>query len=420
MVVPRWYDGRAPVPCAADDCRRDPLVGSYGFRRRCNNAPMGYQFAHTETYARRISPLAGAGARTTRQIFAELAREPGHCEHVRMPLCPVVLHGMTPAQAEAEHDRLAAEARTPAGRRIRADTPTLYTEVHSLPRPPSELDRPEVQDWLRRITASRVAAVEARGGEVLAIYLHLDEARLHQHLIGVSRGDLQCRADLLHDGRRAQAEARARGEDRRGQTRAYCAAMRAWQDEVYQSVSAVCDFGLARIGPRRRRLTRAGWHAEQRALGAVSEGLRRAEAALAEVDRRCGAADVAQANAERLLTDVEQQRVLLGRIAGKLAAREAALVERENRLAACEAQVAEREVRLHRASELIPSVLCAVRRVLRDHLMGHPDEAVRRVARGLHDGMAAGLRAPGPEDAAAIIRTGWQVPRTERTLTMPP
>ena len=168
---------------------------------------MGYQFAHTETYARRISPLAGTGARTTRQIFAELAREPGHCEHVRMPSCPVVLHGMTPAQAEAEHDRLAAEARTPAGRRIRADTPTLYTEVHSLPRPPSEVDRPEVQDWLRRITASRVAAVEARGGEVLGIYLHLDEARLHQHLIGVSRGDLQCRADLLHDGRRAQAEA---------------------------------------------------------------------------------------------------------------------------------------------------------------------------------------------------------------------
>jgi hypothetical protein len=37
--------------------------------------------------------------------------------------------------------------------------------------------------------------------------------------------------------------------------------------------------------------------------------------------------------------------------------------------------------------------------------MGHPDEAVRRVARGLHDGMAAGLRAPSPEDAAAIIRT---------------
>jgi hypothetical protein len=38
----------------------------------------------------------------------------------------------------------------------------------------------------------------------------------------------------------------------------------------------------------------------------------------------------------------------------------------------------------------------------------------------LHDGMAAGLRAPGPEDAAAIIRTGWQVPRTERTLPRPP
>jgi hypothetical protein len=381
---------------------------------------MGYQFAHTETYARRISRLGGRGTRTTRQIFAELAREPGHCEHVRMPSCPVVLHGMSPAQAEAEHDRLAAEARTPAGRRVRADTRTLYTEVHSLPRPPSEVDRPEVQDWLRRITASRVAAVEARGGEVLGVWLHVDEPHLHVHLMGVSRGDLQCRADLLHDGRRAQAEARARGEDRRGQTRAYCAAMRAWQDEVYRSVSAVCDCSLARIGPRRRRLTRAGWHAEQRALGAMAEGLRRAGAALAEADRRCGAADAAQANAERLLTEVERQRVLLGGAAGKLAAREAALAGRENHLAMRAEQVAAKEGRLRRSSELVASVLRATRQVLRDHLMEHPDEAVRRAARGLHEGMAAGLRAPSPEDAAEIIRTGWQALRTEPTLPRPP
>ena len=128
---------------------------------------MGCQFAHTETYARQISRLAGAGARTARQAFAALAREPGHCEHVRVPPCPVELHGMSPAQAEAEHDPPAAEARTPAGRRIRADLRTLYTEVHSLPWPPSEVDRPEAQDWLRRITASRVEAVEARGGRVL-------------------------------------------------------------------------------------------------------------------------------------------------------------------------------------------------------------------------------------------------------------
>ena len=69
-----------------------------------------------------------------------------------------------------------------------------------------------------------------------------------------------------------------------------------------------------------------------------------------------------------------------------------------------------------RASGLVASVLCATRQVLRERLMGHPDEAVRRVARGLHGGMAAGLRAPDPEAAAEIIRTGWRAPRTEPTL----
>src|SRR3712207_9532571 len=119
---------------------------------------MGYQFAHTETYARQISRLAGAGARATRQVFAELAREPGHCEHVRIPSCPVVLHGMPPAQAEAEHDRLAAEARTPAGPRTRADLPTPDTQVLSLPWPPSIVERPTAGHRLRRRTACRVAA----------------------------------------------------------------------------------------------------------------------------------------------------------------------------------------------------------------------------------------------------------------------
>jgi hypothetical protein len=151
------------------------------------------------------------------------------------------------------------------------------------------------------------------------VWLHVDEPHIHVHLAAVARGDPQLRADRLHDGRRAQAEARARGEDRRSQARAYCAAMRAWQDEVHREVSAVC--GLARVGPRRRRLTRAGWHAEQRALEAVAEGLRRAEAALAQADQRNGAARVAQAEAARLLAEAQRLRALLGRAAEKLAAR---------------------------------------------------------------------------------------------------
>ncbi len=390
---------------------------------------MAHQFAHAEVYPRRSSPLAGSGPRSareaprsTRQVFAEAGREPGHCDHVGdAARPPVVLHGLAPAEAEAAHDRLAAAARTRAGRRVRADAPTLYTEVHSHPAPPAELHRPDVQAWLRRVTASRVEAVGARGGRVLGVWLHADEARVHVHLAAVNAGDPQLRAALLHDGRRAQDEARARGEGRKGRRLAYCAAMRAWQDEVHRGVSMA--FGLARVGPRRRRLSRAGWHAEQRALLAAAEARRGAEEALARVGEQREAARATATRAMQVLDQAAEMRRRAEDVARRDAERQARvgaeLAGREARVAAREAQLAEAGKRLARASRVPGAALDGVLELLRRDLMRHPEPSVRDAALTLQDGIAAALTASDAEGAAAAVRAAWEEPGAEGAVSGP-
>ena len=226
-------------PRAADDCRYDPpsrfLELPPAVRSCADWIPV---CTHRDIRPPDLPPRRRAGVRTTRRNLRR--NSPGSRGHgmCAMPSCPVVLHGMTPAQAEAEHDRLVAEAR-----REQAAASVLTPRPSTL-RCTRSPDRP--RSWTAR-TGSRTGCggspqaawqrVRCVGGRGCRIYLHLDESpTLHPHPIGVSRGDLQCRADLLHDGRRAQAEARARGEDRRGRTCVSTpgAAMRAWQDEVYQ------------------------------------------------------------------------------------------------------------------------------------------------------------------------------------------
>ncbi|MDH0309672.1 hypothetical protein N7345_22495, partial [Aeromonas caviae] len=72
----------------------------------------------------------------------------------------------------------------------------------------------------------------------------------------------------LHQGRAASAEAKRKGEPKAAQLRAHNKAMRAWQDRVYTGVCR--KFGMARLGPKRQRLTRSEYMSRQlveKALG---------------------------------------------------------------------------------------------------------------------------------------------------------
>lgn len=77
----------------------------------------------------------------------------------------------------------------------------------------------------------------------------------------------------LHEGKRAQKELKKKNPQatKQEQNLAFCEAMRATQDDFANRVGQ--RFGLARIGPGRRRLTRAQWQAEQAQAEALKNTL---------------------------------------------------------------------------------------------------------------------------------------------------
>lgn len=93
-----------------------------------------------------------------------------------------------------------------------------------------------------------------------------DEKHPHLHFYAVPKPG-QAFNDL-HQGRAASAEAKRKGEPKAAQLRAHNKAMRAWQDRVYTGVCR--KFGMARLGPKRQRLTRSEYMSRQlveKALG---------------------------------------------------------------------------------------------------------------------------------------------------------
>jgi hypothetical protein len=123
-----------------------------------------------------------------------------------------------------------------------------------------------------------VAWLQGEYGDRLAsIVRHEDEEHPHVHFYVLPDlgKDGRLRISDVHDGRRAAESAKAAGLAKGPQNDAYKASMRAYQSRYWESVGF--DHGLTRLGPGRRRLTRAAWQAEQMAATAAANALRRAE-----------------------------------------------------------------------------------------------------------------------------------------------
>lgn len=220
---------------------------------------VGFQFAHLESYARSVSKLKGAqraakgsrrdrssGGWSARDVLAEALREAGACPHVDAPQPPEVLLG--------DLQQLADEIdREPAPRGQRKDCPILLAGVLSAPWPPGD---PRSVEW-------RMDAIEhlrAEWGDRLrCVVAHNDESRDHLHFYATAPGLGPVKG--LHPGYKARSAAAADGEDAKAQKASYESAMRAWQDR-YATVAA--KHGMTRLGPGRRRLSRAAWLEEQR------------------------------------------------------------------------------------------------------------------------------------------------------------
>ncbi|MBB2678935.1 UNVERIFIED_ORG: hypothetical protein GGI61_002495 [Rhizobium esperanzae] len=249
---------------------------------------MATQFVHMENFSRK----GDRKGRSTSFVFGEATRRPDASLHVRDPLPPVVIHGLPLDEVERLHDGQAATARTtPQGgkeRAIRQDQHTLVTVVMSHPYTVQETradpaKRAEVAEWERR----NVAWLKEQFGDSLAsVIRHDDEAHNHLHAYALPP-DRAMKASLLHPGQVAKSSVLSAGprlgEDQKSVIKrsdhAYKAAMREWQDGYHQAVAVPC--GLTRLGPAKRRLTRAEWHAEKvqaRALQATVERARAVQA----------------------------------------------------------------------------------------------------------------------------------------------
>ena len=252
---------------------------------------MAFQFVHLETYSRKPD----SKGRSTGFVLAEARRDPAASVHVPSPGVPTVICGVSPDQVESLHDAAAEAARTtPKGgkpRKVRVDQHTLLTVVASHPYTIDEVHgepqkRAEVEHW-ETLTVAWLR--DLYGDALVSVVRHEDESHWHLHAYMIPLPP-DMKAAALHPGQRAKAEVMAAGpsgdEDsktlnRRGD-RAYRAAMRAWQDSYFEFVAIKC--GLTRLGPARRRLTRAEWQAERTQATALRDTLDRANKAQHKVE----------------------------------------------------------------------------------------------------------------------------------------
>lgn len=232
---------------------------------------MGYQFIHLDGYARHGSQqtkkLKNGTIETSRkwsaqEIAAEAMRDIDACPHVADPKPPVRLYGCSPREAVQQAEAWADEATDGKGRKLRKDGLCLAAGVISLP---AEMEA----DWPRFREAALQWLKKQYGVRLLSVVEHTDEAHPHLHFYAVPlKGE---RFEVLHKGRSAAAKKASEGAKKGAQNAAYREAMREWQDEFSNAVAL--DFGLSRLGPKRRRLTRGQWKSEKvqaKALAAVA------------------------------------------------------------------------------------------------------------------------------------------------------
>ena len=234
---------------------------------------MASQFVHIECYSLTPPKKARKNAAlkwSANDILAEAARRPGACDHVTEPLPPTLIHGVTLEQIEAELTDIQSNARDAVGRRLRKDATVLLAGVASYPS-----DGGDYEVW-KQLT---VEWLRYRFGENLrAVVEHLDESHPHLHFFIVD--PIAGNVKGLHPGFAA-----AKGMVNPVlQRKAYTEAMRTFQDEYWGHVGG--PTALARIGPRRRRLTRDEWAQEQADLRAQAATLQSVRAKLEEVRMR--------------------------------------------------------------------------------------------------------------------------------------
>lgn len=312
----------------------------------------GYQFIREECYAKvrgQGAPTgiagkardAGGGKLSARDVIAEAIREIGAAPHVNAPAPPVCLHGESAADLMTWYDQVEACAadqrsttKTGVEKRQRSDVPILMGVVASYPGKADEGDEMYVA-W----RAQTLFFLKQRYGDHLASVLeHTDEEHGHIHAIVANRGKS---VKSLHAGFSAMQKAASEGEPKKLQSIAYQTGGRALQDAFFDQVAS--RVGLARLGPKKPRLTRRAWLAQQQANEAIARAHLSAQAAQKRVEAAKIAVreDAQKVDQRSRLVRAQEARVQAAEVAvraqiPKIAAAEAArkneAIERQKRV----------------------------------------------------------------------------------------
>jgi hypothetical protein len=405
---------------------------------------MSYQFIHLEAFSRKGD---GKG-RSTNFVFNEARRDPAASLHVARPSPPIVVFGIGVDEVERLHDAAADVATTtPKGgkpRRIQKTQHTLMTVVASHPYSMEDVradpdKRREAEQWERRTVAWLRSVYDEK---LVSVIRHEDEGYFHIHAYIVP-DDPAMRAAGMHPGQCAKAAVMsagpAEGEDvkalnRRGDA-AYKKAMREWQDSYHETVAI--PSGLTRLGPQRRRLTRAEWQAEQVQAKALRTTIERAKVVKARGESMIAATkeDAARIAAEAAAAKAEADRQL----AAAKVATEAALkaqdkaVQEQRKARSMMARVREEAARLREATiriQRLPGALRSVFDGFRNSKVAariraaveSEMEALRRVASDAADrATAADARRRAAEERARNLKenlteTGRELATARREL----
>jgi hypothetical protein len=226
-----------------------------------------------------------------RSTLKECARDPDACHHIAKPKDPKVLFGMPILEIEKALEKLIKRCKDPLGRKIRADAIVLTGGVVSINLPPTleNINSKSFKKWLKKV---HKFLLKKFGEQYVNLTLHTDEKFLHCHyfiLPSITKDGLLDTSNM-HPGIAAQAELRGTKAGKQQKDIVYKEAMRKYQDEFYEEVSAEC--GHTRYGPRRRRLTRKEWHKEQnqanllaRIIEAKNEQLERMKSKLMSISK---------------------------------------------------------------------------------------------------------------------------------------
>ncbi|WP_151671888.1 plasmid recombination protein [Nitrincola schmidtii] len=280
----------------------------------------GFQFIHYEAYAR----TGNAKKRSLLSIAQEANRDTGSHPHVTAPQPPEYLKGTSFIESAEAIIHAADNSKVIHGgkkRNIRKDAnvgigliashPTSIEDINSM----SELDRTHAIDEIKQWADDTIKFAEAEfNGLVLVAAIHWDESHPHIHIL---IGDVEPSDDfkIIHKGE--QARKAAQGNDRTALGKklgnnAYTAEMRRFQDKYHDDVAIF--YGQARLGPKRRRKSRAEWKKEQAQLDLLAKSLLRGKSIDHLVDEELAkASDQAQLMIDATQEEIDRQKKLTDR-----------------------------------------------------------------------------------------------------------